>query len=278
MQNILSKTFSTLALESPTAGVLMVRLNRPNRLNAISTQMWSDLKNCFNAIKTDGNVRSVVISSNGKLFCSGIDLKDSTLSAPQSDKDIARKGYYHRLSILELQESISAIEQCDKPVICAINNGCIGAGVDLATACDIRYCTQDAYFIVKEVDIGMAADVGTLQRLPKVVANDSWVREICYTAKKVYAEEAKTFGLVSSVFDTKESLEVNALNTATLIASKSPVAIVSTKHLLNYSRDHTVAEGLAYNALWNTLMHNTADMPEAITSFFAKKSPSFAKL
>ncbi|PVU98842.1 hypothetical protein BB559_001238 [Furculomyces boomerangus] len=278
MTSILSKKFPTLALESPFKGVLHVILNRPEQLNAINPQMWTDLRECFDTIRMDGDVNSVVLSANGKLFCSGLDLRVSQVNKDDPEKDIARNAYYKRYHILDLQNAVSSIEKCEKPVICAINSACIGAGVDIVTACDIRYCSSDTFFSVKEVDIGMAADVGTLQRLPKVVGNDSWVRELAFTARRAYADEALQFGLVSKILKNKEETVNAAIKLASDIAEKSPVAVVSSKHILNYSRDHTVQEGLEYCATWNTLMHNTVDIKEAIGGFLQKRKPTFSKL
>ncbi|PVV03860.1 hypothetical protein BB560_001636 [Smittium megazygosporum] len=278
MTEVKNMKFETLTVELSSTGVLLVKFNRPDRLNAVNPQMWEDLKSCFTAIRTDGNVRSVVLAANGKVFCSGLDLKETKIISPGAYGDVARKGYYQRLAIIDLQDSISAIENCDKPVICAVQNACIGAGIDIITASDVRYCSEDAFFMVKEVDIGMAADVGTLQRLPKVVSNDSWVREICYTTRRIDSKEASEQGLISKVFPNSDTVLAEAIKTANIIASKSPVAIVSTKHLLNFSRDHTVEEGLKYTALWNALAHNTGDMKTAISSFFQKTQPKFSKL
>ncbi|KAJ2546500.1 hypothetical protein EV175_005575 [Coemansia sp. RSA 1933] len=264
-------------------GVAHVEINRPEALNAFNTQTWTEIGDCFRRFKTDGDVRSAVISARGRMFTAGLDLKEASTGAlaksgETAGVDVARRGYYHRLHILTFQEAISAVEECDKPVVAAVHGGCLGIGIDLTTACDIRVCTEDAYFIVKEVDIGMAADIGTLQRLPKVVGNASWVREVCLTARRIPAQEAQVVGLVSHVLPTREAALQKALAIAALIASKSPVAVVSTKHLLNYSRDHSVREGLEYTAIWNTLAHNSHDMATAIMSSLKKQKARFPKL
>ncbi|KAJ3213260.1 putative enoyl CoA hydratase [Dinochytrium kinnereticum] len=192
--------------------------------------------------------------------------------------DVARTALRILPEIELMQESFTAIERCDRPVIAAVHGFCIGGGIDLITACDIRLCSSDANFSVKEVDIGLAADIGTLQRLPRVVGNQSWVREVCLTARNFDAKEALQVGLVSKVLPTKVELVDEALKLAAVIASKSPVATVGTKHILNYSRDHTVAEGLHYVALWNSVMLNTEDVPAAITANLSKQKPKFSKL
>ncbi|KAJ1666154.1 hypothetical protein IW140_001818 [Coemansia sp. RSA 1813] len=281
-----SYEFECIKVSISAEGVAHVEINRPKALNAFSTQTWTEIGQCFGRFKTDGDVRSVVISAAGRMFTAGLDLKEASKGSlaqggPANSNgavDVARRGYYHRLHILTFQEAISAVENCDKPVVAVVHGACLGVGIDLTTACDIRMCTEDAYFMVKEVDIGMAADVGTLQRLPKVVGNDSWVREVCLTARKIPAHEAQAAGLVSHVLATKEAALEKAFGVAALIAEKSPVAVVSTKHLLNYSRDHSVREGLEYTAIWNALAHNSHDMATAIVSSLKKQKAQFPKL
>lgn len=159
-------------------------------------------------------------------------------------EDVARKGIVLERTIKLYQDSISAVERCPKPVIMAVHQACIGAGVDLITAGDIRYSTQDAFFQVKEVEIGMAADVGTLQRLPKVIGSQSLVRELCFTGRRFEAVEAERSGLISRVYPDKDALVSGALAVAEDIAGKSPIAVQTTKESLVYSLEHTNQEGL----------------------------------
>lgn len=159
-------------------------------------------------------------------------------------EDVARKGIVLERTIKLYQDSISAVERCPKPVIMAVHQACIGAGVDLITAADIRYSTQDAFFQVKEVEIGMAADVGTLQRLPKVIGSQSLARELCYTGRRFEAVEAERSGLISRLYPDKDALVSGALAVAEDIASKSPIAVQTTKESLVYSLEHTNQEGL----------------------------------
>lgn len=243
---------------------------------------WSEMVECFNKIAQDSECRAVVISGAGKMFTSGIDLMDvgSDLLQPKGD-DPARISWYLRDLIRRYQETFSVIEKCPKPVIAAIHGGCIGGGVDLVTACDIRYCAQDAFFQVKEVDIGLAADVGTLQRLPKVIGNQSLVNELAFTARKMMADEALSSGLVSRVFPDKEVMLDAAFALAAEICSKSPVAVQSSKVNLVYSRDHTVAESLDYMATWNMSMLQTQDIMKSVQAAMEKKdlkSVAFSKL
>ncbi|KAJ1560848.1 putative enoyl CoA hydratase, partial [Nowakowskiella sp. JEL0078] len=178
---------------------------------------------------------------------------------PSETRDPARQSMKFLKNVQGLQDAFTAVEKCSIPVIAAVSGACIGAekGIDLITACDIRYCTANTKFSVKEVDIGLAADLGTLQRLPKVVGNQSAVREWCLTGRMFQANEALQFGLVNNIFENKEQMMVSVMELAAEIASKSPIALQGTKKILNYSRDHTVEEGLDYVAIWNSAMIHT---------------------
>lgn len=275
-------SYESLLVTAAQKHVLHVQLHRPDRRNAMNKAFWSEMVECFNKIAQDSECRAVVISGAGKMFSSGIDLMDvgSDLLQPQGD-DPARISWYLRDLIRRYQETFSIIEKCPKPVIAAIHGGCIGGGVDLVTACDIRYCAQDAFFQVKEVDIGLAADVGTLQRLPKVIGNQSLVNELAFTARKMMADEALSSGLVSRVFPDKEVMLDAAFALAAEISSKSPVAVQSSKINLVYSRDHTVAESLNYMATWNMSMLQTQDIMKSVQAAMEKKdlkTVAFSKL
>ncbi|CAG8615237.1 14241_t:CDS:10 [Funneliformis caledonium] len=271
--------FKNLKVNFPFQFVIHVEFNRPAKLNAFDQTSWRELHDCFKQIAIDSEVRAVVISGNGKVFTAGIDLNQLfSTSNDNEGKDSPRSSFYIRKSMIVLQESISSLELCDKPVIAAIHNGCIGAGVDLITACDIRYCSQDAFFSVK-IDLGLAADIGTLQRFPKVVGNNSLVRELCLTGRNFSSTEALDIGLVNKIFQTKEETLTEALKTARIIASKSPIASLSTKHLLNFSRDHSITEGLTYTAAWNgAMLTKSEDLMEAFNATMEKRKPKFSKL
>ncbi|XP_077888236.1 delta(3,5)-Delta(2,4)-dienoyl-CoA isomerase, mitochondrial isoform X2 [Ictidomys tridecemlineatus] len=275
-------SYESLLVTPAEKHILHVQLNRPDKRNAMNKAFWREMVECFNKIAQDSGCRAVVISGAGKMFSSGIDLMDmaSDLLQPEGD-DVARISWYLRDLISRYQETFSVIEKCPKPVIAAIHGNCIGAGVDLITACDIRYCTQDAVFQVKEVDVGLAADVGTLQRLPKIIGNQSLVNELAFTCRKMMADEALSSGLVSRMFPDKELMLDSALALAAEIASKSPVAVQSTKINLLYSRDHPVAEGLNYMATWNMSMLQTQDIVKSVQAMMEKKdakSVTFSKL
>ncbi|XP_066288317.1 delta(3,5)-Delta(2,4)-dienoyl-CoA isomerase, mitochondrial-like [Branchiostoma lanceolatum] len=182
----------------------------------------------------------------GRYHRKRMDLGDMMGSLLIDGADTAMKALKKTTNIRQFQETFSVIEKCPKPVIAAVHSACVGGGVDLITACDIRLCTQDAWFQIKQVDIGLPADVGTLQRLPKVIGNDSLARELAFTGRRLKAEEAKQMGLVSGIYPDREAVLEAALDLATTIASKSPIAVQVTKISMVYSRDHSVKEGLGH--------------------------------
>lgn len=213
------------------------------------------------------------------MFTAGLDLMDHTDSfLTASSSDVARRMISLRPAIQAYQDSFSVIESINQPVVVAIQGPCIGGGVDLITAADIRLCSSDAFFSIKEIDVGMAADVGTLQRLPKVVSNQSLVREWCFTGRKILPAEALAAGLVSRVLPNKEALLREALALCVDIAAKSPVAVTGTKAMLNYSRDHSVKDALEYVALWNAAALQSKDVGLAMEFTMAKQQAIFSNL
>lgn len=274
--------YESLRVTSAQKHILHVQLNRPEKRNAMNRAFWREMVECFEKIAEDPDCRAVVISGAGKMFSTGLDLIDMApeFMQPQGD-DVARISWNFRGLISRYQKTFTVIEKCPKPVISVIHGGCIGGGVDLITACDIRYCAQDAYFQVKEVDVGLAADVGTLQRLPKIIGNQSLVNELVFTARKMMADEALASGLVSRVFQDKDMALDAAFALAAEISSKSPVAVQSSKINLLYSRDHPVDESLQYMASWNMSMLQTQDISKSIQATMEKKdmkSVTFSKL
>ncbi|XP_077048987.1 LOW QUALITY PROTEIN: delta(3,5)-Delta(2,4)-dienoyl-CoA isomerase, mitochondrial [Agelaius phoeniceus] len=241
------RELQTLRVTQERPQVLHVQLHRPSKRNALNLQCWRELVQAFQDISEDPSCRAVVISGAGSAFTAGIDLADlGSVLAQLPQEDAARRAWALRRRILEFQESFSVMEKCPKPVIAAVHGPCIGAGVDLISACDIRFCSQDASFQVKEVDMGLAADVGTLQRLPKIVGSQSLVNELALTARVMRAPEALSCGLVSRVLPDKETLLDVALGVASAIAARSPVAVQGTKINLVYARDRPVSEGLQH--------------------------------
>ena len=256
-------------------------LSRPDELNTMSRDFWVELGEVLEEINKNSEVRVVVMSSTGKHFCAGMDLSafsNGVDNIPDGKKpDHARIGEAVYRVAKELQGYISSLEKIRVPVIAAIQGGCIGGAVDLVTACDIRLASKDAFFCIQEINIGMAADVGTLQRLPKIIP-DSKMREMAYTGRRMYADEAKETGLVSDTYESQEEMLAAANELAKVIASKSPVAIYGLKAVMNYSRDHSVSEGLEYNALWSGAMLSQKDMTEAITANMEKRDATFNDL
>ena len=256
-------------------------LSRPDELNTMCRDFWVELGDVLEEINKNSEVRVVVMSSTGKHFCAGMDLSafsNGVDNIPDEKKpDHARIGEAVYRVAKELQGYITSLEKIRVPVIAAIHGGCIGGAVDLVTACDIRLASKDAFFCIQEINIGMAADVGTLQRLPKIIP-DSKMREMAYTGRRMYADEAKETGLVSDTYESQEEMLAAANELAKVIASKSPVAIYGLKAVMNYSRDHSVSEGLEYNALWSGAMLSQKDMTEAITANMEKRDASFNDL
>ncbi|CAH1266720.1 ECH1 [Branchiostoma lanceolatum] len=237
-----------------------------------------EMVECFQAISAEPDVRAVVVSGAGKIFTAGMDLGDMMGSMLIDGADTAMKALKKTTNIRQLQETFSVIEKCPKPVIAAVHSACVGGGVDLITACDIRLCTQDAWFQIKHVDIWLPADVGTLQRLPKVIGNDSLARELAFTGRRFKAEEAKQMGLVSGIYPDREAVLEAALDLATAIASKSPIAVQVTKISMVHFRDHSVQEGLGHVALWNSTMLQSEGVAEGMQASMKKRKPEFSKL
>ena len=260
-------SFETLdvSIEHQVATVL---LNRPDKANAMNATMWDELQQCFEWLDEEPSVRAVILAGNGKHFCAGLDLAVFG-NQEDSSADPARRAEKLRRTILRLQGNLSAIEQCRVPVLAAIHNTCIGGGVDMTCCADMRYATEDAYFSIREIDIGMTADVGTLQRLPKIIP-DGVVRELAYTGRNMDAEEAREVGFVNKVFDNRETMlrEVTAI--ARSIAAKSPLAVRGSKEMLLYSRDHSVSEGLNYIATWNAGMMSQVDLQAGMEAQMGK--------
>jgi len=244
--------------------VALVELDRPDKANAMSAAMWREINDCFGWCDTTAAVRAVVLAGRGRHFCAGIDLKMFE-DLDDQGLEVARRAESRRNTIERLQADLGAIERCRKPVLAAIHHTCIGGGVDMVCCADMRYCTGDAYFAIKEIDLGMVADVGTLQRLPRLIG-DGMVRELAYTGRRMDAAEALRLGFVNRVFDDRESMLAEVLGIAGAIAARSPLAIRGTKEVILYARDHSVADGLRYIANWNAGMLSAADLMQSVAS------------
>jgi len=265
---------TTLTLERQGA-VAVLTLNRPEKANAMEEAMWHELRDAMRHADGTDAIRAVVLRGAGKHFTAGIDLAMlEGLAARLRDEDGARSREKLRRLILDLQDTLTSIERCRKPVIAAVHGACYGGGIDLVTACDMRYCSADAKFSVKEIDVGMTADVGTLQRLPRLVG-EGMARELAYTGRVVDGAEAKAIGLVNRCFETPEALFEGAMAIAGTIAAKSPLAIRGCKEMITYARDHSVADGLNYVATWNAAMLLSRDLQESAQAAREKRPPVF---
>ena len=264
---------------SSEEGIGHLVLNKGEDLNKMTMNFWYELPRILDEIDRDASLRVLILSSTGKHFCAGMDLKNFGTLGNDSEKktnvpDKARIGENLYRVAKELQDMLSKLEKLRIPVLAGIQGGCIGGGLDLVTAADMRFASKDAFFCIQEINIGMAADIGTLQRLPRVIPEGK-VRELAYTGRRMPAEEALEAGLVNKVYESHEEMVAGIKEMATVIASKSPLAVYGTKAILNFSRDHTIAEGLEYNALWSGAMLPQEDMAEAMMSNMEKRDPEF---
>ncbi len=252
-----------------------VIFSRPHKANALNKRAWEEMKVIFEDLNRNADVRVILLSGAGKHFCAGIDLE-----MLMNVGDFASKGCESRKrerfinTLKYLQSCVNAIEQCRKPVLAAIHKACVGGGVDIISACDMRYCTEDTYFCVKEIDMGLVADLGTMQRLPKIIPYGI-AAEMAYTGRNVYGKEAKNIGLSNQVYIDKETMITEVTKIAESIAAKSPITIRGTKHILKYSRDHSVMEGLSYMQAWNAAMIFSDDLMEAFQATVQKRKPEF---
>jgi enoyl-CoA hydratase len=269
--------YETLAFEIQDH-VADVRLNRPKALNTMILTFWQEMVDVFHEIEDRGDVRAVVLSSTGRHFTAGLDLSAfSHLIEEMGAGEPGRVREQMRTTVLEMQESFNVIERCRVPVLAAVQGACIGGGVDLISACDARYATEKAFFCIQEINIGMTADVGTLQRLPHLMPAGK-VRELAYTGRRMPAAEAKDCGLVNEVFASQDEMLAHVREVARTIAGKSPLAIAGTKEMLNYTRDHSVAEGLNYISVWQSGMFYSDDLMEAARANAEKRKPEFKDL
>jgi enoyl-CoA hydratase len=255
--------------------VAQVVINNPNKANALDTTAWQELKSIFTALNDNEGIRVIVLSGEGKHFCSGIDIQ--VLMQLQQEALVAcegRKREKIRQFIIALQQSINAIAECAKPVIAAVHGGCIGGGLDIVAACDMRYATEDAGFCLKEVDMGLVADLGVLQRLPRIIPA-GLVREMAYTAKTVSGKEAHRIGLVTAAYPDKTVMMTEVQKIATLIAQKSPLTVRGLKQVMDYSEQHSVTDGLNYVATWNSGMILSNDLQEAVMAAMQKRLAQF---
>jgi enoyl-CoA hydratase len=268
-------------------------LDRPEARNAMGMDLWRDLPRAMAAVSDDSSVRAVVIAAKGPHFSVGLDLKamgnllagggegsdagagaDAGRGSDGSAPSMAARARGARTEVLRLQSSITSVAECPKPVIAAVHGYCIGGGVDLIAACDIRLASADALFSVREAKMAIVADLGSLQRLPAII-NAGHLAELAFTAKDISAERAKEIGLVNDVCGDAEGVLKAAGTLAAEIAANSPIAVQGTKAVLAANEGRTVVEGLDYVATWNAGMLASADLTEAVTAFLEKRPPKF---
>lgn len=255
-----------------------IRLNRPDKANSMIPEFWREFPEAVDKISDGAEARVIVISSEGKHFTAGMDISvfmSGALDAQAENPHVSAEAFRHKVRLL--QNSFSCLERARQPVLAAIQGGAIGAGVDLATACDCRYASAEAFFCVQETAIGMTADVGTFPRLMKVIP-EGWARQMAYTGERLPAAKAKEIGLVNEVFPTPEALLDGVMDIARQIAAHSPLAVTGCKAMANYARDHSTADALDYISLWNAAMLRPEDIREAYVAKSEKRSARFDAL
>ncbi len=259
-----------------------VVLNRPEKRNAMNVAFWRELPQIIDDIDSHAKARVIVISSTGPHFSAGLDLSmfqgaagnNSDNSNRPNKNQRAVASYNH---ILHMQKTFNCLEECRLPVIAAIQGGAIGGGVDLSTACDIRYATEDAFFTIQEINIALTADAGTFPRLVKLIP-EGVVRELAYTGRAMPATEAQQVGLVNKVYPDQATMLEGVMQIAAQIASKAPVAVYGSKRMINYARDHSTADALDYISIWNTSMMNNEEILEAISAKAEQRDGAYVDL
>jgi len=259
--------------------VAHISFSRPAELNTMTATFWADLPEIVRDIDRNAKARCIVISSTGKHFTAGMDLsvfqRPDGVGKGAGDRWVRAEKF--RSDIRMIQASFNCLEEARIPVLVAIQGGCIGGGVDLVSACDIRFATKDAFFSIQEINIGMTADVGTFPRLCKLMP-EGWVRQMAFTGERLPASRAFQLGLVNDVFDTQEAMLTHVMALAREIASKNPLAVTGSKVMITYARDHSTADALDYIGVWNASMLSAAHMGEAFKAKAEKREGDFPDL
>lgn len=274
MTSLPSSTFFNVSVESAIAHL---ELNRPDKANGMSPDFWDDLPKLAKAIDADPSIRCAVLSGAGRHFSGGMDLATFADINAIQENEPGRASYALRDLILRLQDSLSSLEEMRIPVIAVTHGACLGGAIDLITACDMRVASADTSFGIEEIQIGMAADVGTLQRLPKLMP-PGIVHELAYTGRRFSAEEAKGWGLVNSVCENREAAMDSAMELAQSIATKSPLAVAGIKRAITHARDNSVASSLDQIATWNAGMLRPQDLMSAMQAKMSKQEATFDDL
>ena len=261
---------------SREAGVAHVRLNHPERLNSMVPAFWAEIPRVFRELDAAGGTRVAVISSTGRHFSAGMDLAVFQSSDALGTKDVDARERF-RQQLRKLQDSFNAIADARFPVIAAVQGGCIGGAVDFATACCLRYATRDAFFCIQEINLGMMADVGTMNRMPRQIP-EAVMRELAYTGDRLGAERAERLGFVNGIFDTHEALIEGVLAVAAKIAAKAPLAIAASKEMISYARDHSVAESFGYLNALQPGVFSPEDIARAVAAQKSGQAAQFSDL
>lgn len=251
-------------------------LSRPEAMNTMHPTFWRELDDVLTRIHREGTARVLVISSTGKHFSAGMALETFAGAIQMDDQSPEGRAAIFDL-LTDMQSTFTKLERLRIPVIAAIQGGCIGGAVDMVTACCIRYATADAFFCIQEINIGMVADVGTLQRLPKLIP-EAVVKELAYTGRRLGADKALGYGLVNAVFDSPEALLAGALQCAAEIAAKPPVAIWGTKQAIHYTRDHSVHDALEQMGWLQGAIWSNAHVRESVAAMKEKRAGQFTPL
>jgi enoyl-CoA hydratase len=257
-------------------GVAHLVLNRPQAMNTMHPLFWRELDDTLTRLDREGAARALVISSTGRHFSAGMALETFGGAIAMDDASAEGRAAIHDL-LMDIQSTFTKLETLRMPAIAAIQGGCIGGAVDMVTACCLRYATADAFFCIQEINIGMVADVGTLQRLPKLMPM-AVVKELAYTGRRLPAPRAQALGLVNEVFETQQAMVDAALQCAREIAAKPPVAVWGTKQALHYARDHTVDEALKQMGWLQGAIWSNAHVRESIAAMKEKRAAVFPDL
>ena len=264
-------------IETRPAGVAQLRLCRPERLNTFDPAFFPAFRDAVQALGASGQTRALVVLSSGKHFSAGMSLDVFGAGLDGLKTGSARARLAFQTHLRQLMQCFDVLEQAHFPVIAAIQGGCIGGALDLATACDLRLCSADAFFTVQEIHIGMAADLGVLQRLPKIVP-PGVAREMAYTGDRLGADRALAIGLVNAVLPDANDLHTAALQMAERIAAKSPLAMAGSKQALNYAVDHPTADALQQMTLLQSAIFDIDEMSTAIAAWKNKRDAEFLPL
>lgn len=269
-------TYSCFSV-SITDAIAHISLNRGEDLNTMTADFWRELPEIINDIDAQATARVIVLSAEGRHFSAGIDLNAFAGLGSGDQEEIGRIQARLMRSIQKLQQSFTCLEQSRIPVLVAIQGACIGAGLDLVCACDMRYCTDDAYFTIHEINLGMMADVGTFPRLTKLIP-DGPLRELAYSGRRLEAAKAMQLGFVNETFHTRDRMMAVVMENAREIAAKSPLAIWGSKEMITYARDHSTADSLKYVATWQAGMFQEKDVREGLNAQMEKRATEYEDL